>query len=295
MLERLLNVGYSPSLVVTGPDKKAGRKQELTLSPVKEVALKHNLPLAQPENPAELQERKELKEAELFVLSAYGNILSKELIELPSKGVLNVHPSLLPKYRGPAPERFALLNGEEKTGVTIILMDEQVDHGPIVTQEEFVIPQDMRHEELHAKLGEIGGELLVKTLPQWLLGKITPKEQNHDQATFTKKITKEDGRIDWNKEAAYIARQIRAFDPWPGTFTTWNKKFLKILKANSVKPNLGDEKKVPGTTFAVDGRIAVYTGEGVLIVEELQLEGGKSMPAKDFLLGHKDFIDTVLV
>ena len=294
VLERLLNAGYSPSLVVTAPDRKAGRKQKLTSSPVKKVALKHNLPLAQPENPAELQEKKELKEAELFVLSAYGNILSKELIELPSKGVLNVHPSLLPKYRGPAPERFALLNGEKKTGVTIILMDEQVDHGSIVAQEEFVIPQDMKHEELHTKLGEIGGELLVKTLPLWLKGKIKPKEQDHSKATFTKKVKKEDGRIDWNKEAEYILRQIRAFDSWPGTYTHWSKRTLKILQGSAGKIPSEYSSSFPGSIIPWQKGFAVVTPKDALVVEQVQLEGGKPMPAKDFLLGHKDFLGTIL-
>ena len=263
MLEHLLRNGYSPTLVVTGPDKPAGRKQELTPSPVKKVAQEHNLSLTQPERPAELLSRSELKEAEFIVLAAYGNILPKELVGLPPKGALNVHPSLLPLYRGPSPERSALLNGDEKTGVTVIVMDEKVDHGPILAQEEFVIPEDMRHEELHAKLGEIGGELLVKTLPLWLEGKIEPKEQDHTKATYTKKLTREDGRIDWKKPAEYIERQVRALNPWPGTFTTFEGKRLKILKA--------------------------HIEQGTLIIDELQLEGKKPTTYREFLLGHKDF------
>ncbi|TSC55670.1 MAG: methionyl-tRNA formyltransferase [Parcubacteria group bacterium Greene0714_21] len=263
VLEHLLRNGYSPTLVVTGPDKPAGRKQELTPSPVKKVAQEHNLSLTQPERPAELLSRSELKEAEFIVLAAYGNILPKELVGLPPKGALNVHPSLLPLYRGPSPERSALLNGDEKTGVTVIVMDEKVDHGPILAQEEFVIPEDMRHEELHAKLGEIGGELLVKTLPLWLEGKIEPKEQDHTKATYTKKLTREDGRIDWKKPAEYIERQVRALNPWPGTFTTFEGKRLKILKA--------------------------HIEQGTLIIDELQLEGKKPTTYREFLLGHKDF------
>ena len=292
VLERLLKSGYSPTLVVTGPDRPAGRKQELLSSPVKITALKHNLALAQPEAPAELLFRKELKEAEFFVLAAYGNILPKELVELPPKGALNVHPSLLPKYRGPSPERFALLNGDEKTGVTVILMDAQVDHGPILAQEEFAIPEDIKHEELHLKLGEIGGELLVKTIPQWLQGKIVPKEQEHTKATFTKKATKEDGRIDWNKEAEYIARQIRAFYPWPGTYTSWQKKTLKILKG-SVDETFSNQ--TPGSIITSHNGFAVVCAKGVLIVEQLQMEGKNPVSAKDFLLGHRDFIGTSLV
>lgn len=296
VLERLLSNGYSPSLVITGPDKLAGRKQESMASPVKKVAQAHNLPLAQPAKPAELLSRPELQEAELFVLAAYGSILPKELVELPRKGILNVHPSLLPLYRGPAPERGALLNGDEKTGVTVMLMDEAIDHGPILAQEEFAIPKDIRHEELHQKLGEIGGDLLVKILPLWLGGEITPKEQNHDKATFTKKVSREDGRIDWNKEAMYIERQVRAFYPWPGTFATCEidgkQKTMKILQASvlsQAKP-LGK----PGQVFPppLPG-IAVQTSKDALFVEELQMEGGKPMSSKEFLLGHKNILRTI--
>jgi len=294
VLESLLKSGYSPTLVVTAKDRPAGRKQELLFSPVKVVALKHNLVLAQPERPAELLFHKELKEAEFFVLAAYGNILPKELVELPLKGVLNVHPSLLPKYRGPSPERFALLNGDAKTGVTVMLMDEEIDHGPILAQEEFVIPEDMKHEELHVKLGEIGGELLVKTIPQWIQGKITPKEQKHSKATLTKKVTKEDGRIDWSQEPEYIARQIRAFDPWPGTFTSWQGKTLKVLKGKAGEALRSHTSLSLGTTIPWQDGFAVVAGKGVLVLEQIQMEGKNPVSAKDFLLGHKDFLGTTL-
>ena len=291
VLEILLDNGYSPTLVITAQDKPAGRKQQLLSSPVKVVALKYNLTLAQPENPVELLSSPKLNEAEFFVLAAYGNILSKELVDLPPKGVLNVHPSLLPKYRGPSPERYTLLAGDKETGVTIMLMDEKIDHGPILAQEEFTIPEGMDHEELHVKLGEIGGGLLVKTIPQWLAGKIVPKEQEHSKATFTKKITKAQGRIDWNKEAEYIVRQIHAFYPWPGTYTLWKGKILKILKG-SAKKNVNNQTL--GSTIPFNDGFAIVTKKGVLVIEQLQIEGKIPVSAKDFLLGHKDFIGTIL-
>jgi methionyl-tRNA formyltransferase len=294
VLESLLKGGYFPSLVVTREDKPAGRKQELLFSPVKIVAQQHNLPLAQPESAAELLLHQEIKEAEFFVLAAYGNILPKELVDLPPKGVLNVHPSLLPKYRGPSPERYALLNGEEKTGVTVMLMDEQIDHGPILAQEEFVIPKDMKHEELHRALGEIGGELLVKTIPQWLQGKIVLKEQDHSKATFSKKIAKEDGKIDWSKEALYIARQIRAFYPWPGTYTFWKGKMLKILQAKAREASRDHDPGFVASVIPWHEGFAVVSGKGVLAVEQLQMEGKKPVSARDFLLGHKEFLGTIL-
>jgi methionyl-tRNA formyltransferase len=297
VLKRLLNAGYSPSLVVTGPDKLAGRKQELTSSPVKEVALKHNLPIAQPEKLSFTKFDSNLVslslKPDLFVVAAYGNIIPKEILEIPRHGTLNVHPSLLPKYRGPAPERFALLKGEKITGVTIILLDEKVDHGPILAQEEFVIPEDMKHEELHQKLGEIGGELLVKTIPLWVKGEIEPKEQDHLKATFTKKIIKEDGRIDWSKEAEYIARQIRAFYPWPGTWTLWDGKILKILKGRAEAIPKEHSSLISGTTIPWQEGFGVVTGKGVLAVQQLQMEGKNPVSAKDFLLGHKDFLSIV--
>ena len=302
VLERLLAKDYVPSLVVTAPDKPTGRKQELTPSPVKKVAGRYNLPLTQPERPVELLSRPELKEAEFMVLAAYGFILSKELVKLPPKGILNVHPSLLPLYRGPSPEQSSLLNGDEKTGATIMLMDEEVDHGPILAQLEFIIPKDMKHEELHSALGKLGGELLVETIPKWLEGAIVPKEQDHSKATYTKKLTKEDGRIDWTKAAAYIERQVRALHPWPGTYTkleiqnpkseTSSKfKILKILKAEAIEGIQGE----PGKTFVAPGKnLGVYTGSGALLIKELQLEGKRPVYSKEFLLGYPGVLNTIL-
>lgn len=289
VLERLLASGYSPSLVVTSPDRPAGRKLEPLVSPVKKLALLHNLLVAQPEKPAELLIRPELTEAGYFVLAAYGAILPKALVELPPKGVLNVHPSLLPKYRGPSPERAALLAGDKKTGVTVMLLDEKVDHGPVLAQEEFAIPEGTRHEQLHEALGELGGDLLAKTIPLWLEGKIKPVAQNHGKATLTSKVSKEQGRIDWKEPAEYIMRQIRAYDPWPGTFTSWNGKLLKVLEA-STADFPGYDSFAPGDTFSLQGRPAVMTGSGALVLERVQLEGRNPALARDFLLGHKDFI-----
>ncbi|MDA1337341.1 MAG: methionyl-tRNA formyltransferase [bacterium] len=291
VLESLFQSGNSPTLVVTGVDKPAGRKQELLPSPVKVIAQKHHFPLAQPEKPAELILRKELLGAEFFVVAAYGSILSKEILEIPPKGVLNVHPSLLPKYRGPSPERFTLLAGEKKTGVSVILLDEKVDHGPILAQEEFIMKEGIKHEELHLQLGELGGKLLVKTIPLWREGKITPREQDHEKATFTTKITKEQGKIDWNREAEYIVRQMHAFDPWPGTYASWQGKNIKILEG---KASEAFGNSVPGSIISHESGFAVVCGKGMLVVEKLQMEGKNPTLARDFLLGHKDFIGTIL-
>ena len=293
VLKALLKADYSPALVVTMPDKPAGRKKELKASPVKLTAQEHNLPLAQPEDIRELLSDDRVTTADLFVVAAYGGMLPQELLDIPPDKVLNVHPSLLPLYRGPAPERATLLAGDKKTGVTVMLLDSKIDHGPILAQKEYAIPRDIRHEELHEELGILGGKLLVEVLPKWLSENITPKEQDHSKATFTKKATKEDGKIDWKAPADYIVRQIQAYDPWPGTYTFWNAKLLKILEANAA--DFAEYAPFePGATFSLKGEPAVMTGKGALVLQKVQLEGKNPSSAKDFLLGHKDFLGTTL-
>ena len=206
------------------------------------------------------------KEVDLIVVASYGKILPKEMLKIPKYGALNAHPSLLPKYRGPAPVPTTILNGEKETGVTIILMDEQVDHGPILASKKFEIgDKKITTPELLKILWELGGDLLVETIPKWIRGEITPQEQDHSKATYTKKLTREDGRIDWDRPVEYIERQIRAFFPWPGVFTFWKGKRLKVLKS-------------------------YINDQGKLVVDELQLEGKKPTTYREFLLGHKDFI-----
>ena len=210
-------------------------------------------------------------EADLIVVGFWGEIVRKETLEKPKFGALNVHPSLLPKYRGPTPVLFTILNGDSETGVTIIKMDEEVDHGPIIAAREFLISNfkflnglgKPTSPELLQILWEMGGDLLVETIPKWIGGEIQPQEQDHSKATYTKKLTRENGRIDWNLPAEYIERQVRAFTPWPGAFTIWKGKRVKILKAH------------------VEG--------GKLVIDELQMEGKKPTTFHDFLLGHKDF------
>jgi len=207
----------------------------------------------------------ESKEVDLTVVACYGKILPKEMLKIPKHGALNVHPSLLPKYRGPAPVPTTILNGEEETGVTIILMDEQADHGPVLAAREFSNGLGKpTTPELSKILWELGGDLLVETIPKWIAGEITPQEQDHSKATYTKKLAREDGRIDWNRPVEYIERQVRAFTPWPGAFTFWKGKRVKILEA--------------------------HIEQGKLVIDELQLEGKKSATFHDFLLGHPDFI-----
>ncbi|MBI2642262.1 MAG: methionyl-tRNA formyltransferase [Candidatus Wildermuthbacteria bacterium] len=236
----------------------------------------------------------ESHKVDLIVVGFYGKILPKKVLEIPRYGALNVHPSLLPKYRGPTPVQTTILNGETETGVTIILMDEKMDHGPIVARESFKIgDKRFTTPELTKELWELGGDLLVKIIPQWIAGSITSVPQDHAKATYTKLLKKEDGRIDWNKPAQEIERQIRAFTPWPGTFSLFGERSLKILKASVLPESVA--KLPPRVAFLTeDKKLAIQCGEDALVIEELQLEGKKPMSAKDFLLGHKDILGSKL-
>ncbi len=299
ILEKLVQAEMIPVLVVTIPDKPAGRKQVLTPPPVKVVAQKLRIPIIQPEKLSE-DTRYKIQDTSpnLFVVAAYGKILPKVLLNIPQKGSLNVHPSLLPKYRGSSPIQAVLLNGDKETGVSIIVLDEEMDHGPIIANSKFEIRNSkFTYPELHNALAELGGDLLIRIIPLWVEGRIQAKAQDDSKATYTSHITKEDGKIDWNKEAMYIERQVRALYPWPGTFTMCNidgkQKMMKILKASVLSQDRPFGK--PGQTFPppLPG-IAVQTREDALLLEELQMEGGKPMSSKEFLLGHKNFIGTNL-
>ena len=232
------------------------------------------------------------QQADLLVVGFYGKILSQEMIEAPKYGVLNVHPSLLPKYRGPTPVPTAILNGDKETGVTIMQLDQEVDHGPILAQQTVPTGEnEYTTPELRQILWELGADMLVEIIPKWIAGEIKPKEQDHAKATYTQRLTREHGKIDWNKGAAAIARQIRAYYPWPGTHTTWQGKMIKILKG-TVKETT--EQHTPGTVVSIDKGFGVATGKGILVIEELQMEGKKPISAPEFLLGYKDFITAVL-
>jgi len=207
---------------------------------------------------------------------------------MPKYGALNIHPSLLPKYRGASPIQTTILNGDRETGVTIILMDEEMDHGNIISNSKFLISNKPTYEKLSEKLADVGAELLIKTLPDWISGKIKAGPQDHSQATFCKIIKKEDGKIDWNKSAEEIEKQIRAYSVWPTTYT----QNLKILEAD-----LENKKtdKIIGEVFLDENKnLCVQTGDGILILKQVQLEGKKPMPIKDFLNGHPEIVGNTL-
>lgn len=296
ILEKLIEANYKPILVVTAPDKPAGRKQELIPSPVKQLAEACKISALQPErfDQHTIRDVQSIN-PDLIIVAAYGQIIPKKILEIPKYGTLNVHPSLLPRWRGPSPIQYAIRNGDNETGITIMLMDEKIDHGPIVANAKCQMP-DARWttDELSKELAELGAQLLTETIPQWVTGEITPKEQDHKNATYSKILTKEDGHIDWSKSAEEIERQIRAFTHWPGSFTFWNDHRIEIAKGYPL-PLSSAEKLIPGQIFSrKKGEIAIQTGRGVFIVEKLQIAGKNEMTAQQFLNGYSEIIGAIL-
>jgi methionyl-tRNA formyltransferase len=291
---------FQPILVITAPDKPVGRKQILTPPPVKTLAEKYKISVLQPEKIKNYRFTIESHEPDLIVVAAYGQILPKEILKIPKHGCLNLHPSLLPRWRGASPIQYTILNGDQETGVTIILMDEKMDHGPVVANSKFEIKNPkITYKELEDTLANLGAKLLIETIPKWLSGKISPQPQDEKKATYTKILKREDGKIEWQKSAQAIERQIRAFGDWPGSFSFWprNKKRLrlKILKAD-VSPQTGHGPfGIRGKTFqAPNNKIAVQTGKDFLIIEKLQLEGKKPQGSEEFLRGQPDFVGSIL-
>lgn len=299
ILQKLIKSQFQPLAVVTAPDKPVGRKQTLTPSSVKELALKYQIPLFQPfslRNNKEIITQLSSLRPDLFIITAYGLILPQKILNLPAAGSLNIHPSLLPQYRGASPIQATILNGETVTGITIILMDEKVDHGPILAQQKLAIADSKTtYSNLSNQLAELGGELIVKTLPKYFKNEIKPLVQNHSQATFTRRLKKQDGQINWPQSAIKIARMIRAYQPWPGAYavinlktSTLNNKLLKIVEADILEIN--DQQK-PGTIFLTKNKdLAVACQKNALILKKIQLPGKQIIKARDFLNGYPEII-----
>ena len=305
ILEALIDNNYLPVLTVTASDKPVGRKKTITPPPVKVLAKQHNIKVLQPKNLEDIKQDIDDISPDLIIVAAYGPpFLSKEVLAMPRHGCLNVHPSLLPKYRGASPIAASILNGETETGVTIIRMAERIDQGDIVSQEKIKVLSRDTTLFLTKKLAELGSNLLIKTIPSWLEGKIISKPQGDSPTLYCPQLKKEDGKINWENQAEYIERQIRAFYPWPGTFTFFKGKALKILKTYVLMdrvPNISsydiqeEIQTKPGFVFLTkDKKLAVQTGKGLLMIGILQLEGKKPMPGQEFLKGHQDIINTIL-
>jgi methionyl-tRNA formyltransferase len=276
--------------VVTQPDRPAGRGRDLRLSPIKQEALKRDRPLFQPQSlrTPEAQARLRAWQPDVIVVTAFGQILTPDVLELAPHGCLNVHASLLPRWRGAAPVAAAILAGDEITGVTVMKMDAGLDTGPIVAQREEPIRSDDTRAALGKRLSQLGAELLAETLPGYLAGEITPRPQREEEATYADQLRKEDGRLDWTEPAVALERRMRAFTPWPGTFTTWQGRRLKILQAEPLPERRSEAE--PGMVIDLDEGCGVVTGEGVLRLEKVQLAGKRAMVIDVFLPGQRDFI-----
>ena len=281
--------------VVTQPDRRAGRGQKVMASPVKEAALERGLPLFQPDTLRTAEPLARLVDwrPDLIVVAAFGQILRRPVLRLPPYGCLNVHASLLPRYRGAAPISAAILAGDPVTGVTIMRMDEGMDTGPILAQAQCPIAADDTTASLTAKLAELGSQLLIETLPAWLAGEIAARPQDDAQATYCRPLSKEDGCLDWTQPATYLDRQVRACFPWPGAYTTWEGKLLKVLHA---RPVTGWEvEEEPGAVVELEtGGLAVAAGQGVLELLEVQLAGKKPMAAAPFARGQRHLVGSAL-
>ncbi|MBD5479259.1 MAG: methionyl-tRNA formyltransferase [Lachnospiraceae bacterium] len=294
-LQALLDSGHTVTAVVTQPDKAKGRSKTPVYSPVKECAVKSSIPVLQPARVKSPDSVEALRayEADVFIVAAFGQILSKEILDMPRFGCLNIHASLLPAYRGASPIQWAVINGEEKTGVTIMQMDEGVDTGDILYQKEIKLDEKETGESLFEKLAVLGAEAIIEALTLLSAGKLVRAAQCEEKATHTGMIHKDMGEIDWSMSAEKLERLVRGLNSWPSAFTFWEGKQLKIWESDVCKDGeLSEEaeyekKAAAGTVIKVEkNRFAVKCGEGALWILSLQLEGKKRMSTLDFLLGN---------
>ncbi|MBQ2668370.1 MAG: methionyl-tRNA formyltransferase [Clostridia bacterium] len=280
-LEALLKAGHDVIAVYCQPDKPKGRGHKLLPPPVKELALKHNIPVYQPvslRKPEAIEELRVLQ-PELIVVAAYGKILPVDVLNIPPRGCINVHGSLLPKYRGAAPIQWAVLNGDAVTGVTIQQMGEGVDTGDMLSKAETAIGENETSGELFDRLMVLGAELLIDTIEK--LDTIVPEPQDESQATHASMISKEMGAIDWTKPAQAIHNQVRGLNPWPAAFCTVDGKRMKIFRTQVVSAQ-GE----PGVVANLNGEMTVFCGENAVQLTEIQPENGKRMRGSDYLRGH---------
>jgi methionyl-tRNA formyltransferase len=295
----LLSEGYEIVAVVTRPDKPSGRGREVAFSPVKQTALAYNIPIWQPGSFKKQENSKALAayQADLYIVAAFGQILPQGVLDQPRYGTLNIHASLLPKYRGPDPIAEAILQGDEQTGVSIMLLDAGVDTGPVLTRRSVPINNDETLGSLTVKLAELGAQALQEALPLWIGGKLQPEPQDNTHATHTHMLQKEDGKIDWDKPAAVLARQVRAFMPWPGSYTFWRGKMLKVITARPFSVELAHPLAMGRAMMREEEGhqvLAVVTGSGLLVITQLQLEGKRAMSAEEFLRGYSQIAGEVL-
>lgn len=295
-LEALIEAGHEVALVVTQPDKPKGRGGKMQYTPVKEAALKHGIPVFQPKRVREPECVEELKQynADIIVVIAFGQILPKEILEMTPYGCVNVHASLLPKYRGAAPIQWAVIDGEEVSGVTTMQMDEGLDTGDMLLKTEVVLDEKETGGSLHDKLSEAGAKLCVRTLKALEEKTLKPEAQGDSPTEYARMLDKSLGNIDWNQSAIEIERLIRGLTPWPSAYTDWDGKIMKIWEARVIAGQ--EPQEIPGTVVGVDkDGFCVQTGQGLLKVLALQIPGKKRMEAGPFLRGYPIKQGTILV
>ena len=288
-LKALLQSRHQVVAVVTQPDKPKGRGKAMQFTPVKEVAVRAEIPVLQPKRVREPEVVEEIRQfhPDVIVVVAFGQLIPKAILDMPQYGCVNVHASLLPKYRGAAPIQWAVIDGEEKSGVTTMQMDEGLDTGDMLLTEEVVLDPQETGGSLFDKLSEVGAELLLKTLDELEAGNVHPQKQPSESTTaYAAMLTKKMGEIDWTQSAVQIERLVRGLNPWPSAYTHLGQKTLKIWRA-AVHPSMVQTKE-PGTVILMDKKhFGVQTGDGMLEILELQLEGKKRMDADAFLRGYQ--------
>jgi methionyl-tRNA formyltransferase len=288
-LRALIDSDYRPIAVITQPDARAGRGKSLRPPSVKQVAAEHGIPAVQP---ARLQDRAAISRIaslrpDLQVVAAYGQIIPSEILDLPKHGTLNVHASLLPRWRGASPISAAILHGDAESGVTIMLVDETEDTGDILRQRSTAIEPTEHAGQLSDRLAGMGAQLLSETIPEWLNGAITPVAQNSSKATRARRVKKQQGRIDWSDSADQIARQVRAYTPWPAATTTLGRTSIRITQAVAAPAN---PSSPVGTIEDAEDTISVATGFGTLQIKRLQRAGKRELSAEEFSRGTRDLV-----
>jgi len=289
-LKALIEDGNQVCMVVTQPDKPKGRGNKLAMPPVKEFALNHGIEVYQPEKVKNEEFINKLAEckADLIVTAAYGKILSEEALKTTPHGCINVHASLLPKYRGAAPLWWVIINGEEKTGITTMLTDKGMDTGDILEIDEFKIDEDITVGELSNKMSELGAVTLIKTLNKLKEGALTPIKQNDSEASYAALIDKTMAEINWNKTSQEIHDLVRGTNPWPVAYTFFKGNRIKIFRTQLIKDYMTDQEAVPGTILQVSNEgIFAKTADGVILIKEIQMDSSKRMEVKEFIKGHK--------
>ena len=287
-LARLHMGRHRIAAVYTQPDRPAGRGRKVEESPVKTWALAHGLRVMTPESFRQAEAAEELRglQPDVLAVVAYGKLLPQRVFQVPPHGALNVHPSLLPRWRGPSPIAAAILAGDRVTGVTVMLLDAGMDTGPVLAQREEAIGEEDTSASLGARLAEAGAELLSETLDAWLAGTVRARAQEDGQATVCGKLTAEDGGLDFSRPAEELARRVRALGPWPGTFTLWRGERLKVLEARALRQETG----APGTVAVSGEGMMVGTGGGSLLVRRVQPAGKRAMTAQEFLAGRPEIV-----